>query len=79
MGCQGAGHGGDDDLPASDVIQWYLEDGTMVTVRPSGTEPKIKFYVLARTEVGPAGLASAKAGSAVKVDAILADIKRVIG
>lgn len=32
-------------FPASDVIQFYLEDGTKVSVRPSGTEPKIKFYV----------------------------------
>ena len=68
----------DIDLPSSDVIQWYLDDGTMVTVRPSGTEPKIKFYVLARTAVGPAGLAAAKAESTAKVDAILADIKKAI-
>lgn len=33
-------------LPKSDVIQWRLEDDTLVTVRPSGTEPKIKFYIL---------------------------------
>lgn len=66
-------------LPNSDVIQWYLADGTMVTVRPSGTEPKIKYYVLARTEVGPSGLAAARAQSAARVDAILADIKRAIG
>lgn len=66
-------------FPTSDVIQWYLADGTMVTVRPSGTEPKIKYYVLARTEVGPSGLAAAKMQSAARVDAILADIKRVIG
>ena len=33
------------DFPTSDVIQFYLEDGTKVSVRPSGTEPKIKFYV----------------------------------
>lgn len=32
-------------FPASDVIQFYLEDGTKVSVRPSGTEPKIKFYI----------------------------------
>ncbi|GAB1457178.1 hypothetical protein MASR2M48_24860 [Spirochaetota bacterium] len=66
------------DMPTSDVIQWYLKDGTMVTVRPSGTEPKIKFYVLARTTVGTGGLAQAKTESAAKVDAILADIKKVI-
>lgn len=33
------------DFPASDVLQFYLEDGTKVSVRPSGTEPKIKFYI----------------------------------
>ncbi|MDO9510772.1 MAG: phospho-sugar mutase [Bacteroidales bacterium] len=32
------------DLPTSDVIQFFLEDGSKITVRPSGTEPKIKFY-----------------------------------
>ncbi len=28
----------------SNVLQWFTEDGTTVSVRPSGTEPKIKFY-----------------------------------
>ena len=28
----------------SNVLQWVTEDGTKVSVRPSGTEPKIKFY-----------------------------------
>lgn len=32
-------------LPKSDVIQFILEDGTYVTARPSGTEPKIKYYI----------------------------------
>lgn len=31
-------------LPKSDVIQFFLADGSTITVRPSGTEPKIKFY-----------------------------------
>ena len=31
-------------LPESNVIQFFLEDGSKITVRPSGTEPKIKFY-----------------------------------
>jgi len=31
-------------LPVSDVLQFFMEDGSKVTVRPSGTEPKIKFY-----------------------------------
>ena len=32
------------DLPSSNVLQFFTEDGCKVTVRPSGTEPKIKFY-----------------------------------
>ncbi len=31
-------------LPKSNVLQFYAEDGSVVSVRPSGTEPKIKFY-----------------------------------
>lgn len=31
-------------LPKSDVLQYFLEDGSKITMRPSGTEPKIKFY-----------------------------------
>ena len=31
-------------LPQSNVLQFILEDGSKVSVRPSGTEPKIKFY-----------------------------------
>jgi phosphoglucomutase len=33
------------DFPVSDVLQFYLQDGSKLSVRPSGTEPKIKFYV----------------------------------
>lgn len=33
------------ELPKADVLQFILEDGTMITVRPSGTEPKIKYYM----------------------------------
>ena len=32
-------------LPSSNVLQYVAEDGTVLTVRPSGTEPKIKFYI----------------------------------
>jgi phosphoglucomutase len=32
------------NLSSSDVLQFFLEDGSKITVRPSGTEPKIKFY-----------------------------------
>lgn len=37
-------------LPASDVLQYRLRDNTLVTVRPSGTEPKLKVYVSASRE-----------------------------
>jgi phosphoglucomutase len=33
------------ELPKSDVLQFYTEDGSKISVRPSGTEPKIKFYI----------------------------------
>jgi len=32
------------DLPKSNVLKYYLEDGSWIAARPSGTEPKIKFY-----------------------------------
>ncbi|MDX1771627.1 MAG: phospho-sugar mutase, partial [Planococcaceae bacterium] len=32
-------------LPKSNVIKYFLEDGSWVCVRPSGTEPKIKYYI----------------------------------
>ena len=33
------------DLPKNDVVKLYFEDGSIIAVRPSGTEPKIKFYI----------------------------------
>jgi len=39
------------DLPTSDVIQFYTEDGSKISVRPSGTEPKIKFYISVHTKL----------------------------
>jgi phosphoglucomutase len=39
------------DLPKSDVLQFYTEDGSKISVRPSGTEPKIKFYVSVKADL----------------------------
>lgn len=40
------------DMPeTSNVLQWFCEDGTKVSVRPSGTEPKIKFYLEVKGEM----------------------------
>jgi len=36
------------DLPTADVISMEMEDGSKIIVRPSGTEPKIKFYLMAK-------------------------------
>lgn len=38
-------------LPKSDVLQFLTEDGTKISVRPSGTEPKIKFYFGIKAEL----------------------------
>jgi len=38
-------------FPQSDVLQFYLEDGTKISVRPSGTEPKIKYYISVNTRL----------------------------
>ena len=35
---------GIDGIPSSNVLKYYFEDGSWVALRPSGTEPKIKFY-----------------------------------
>ena len=35
------------DLPASNVVQWHMANGDLITARPSGTEPKIKYYFCA--------------------------------
>lgn len=40
------------DMPeTSNVLQWFADDGTKVSVRPSGTEPKIKFYLEVKGEM----------------------------
>ena len=39
------------DLPTSNVLQFFTAGGNKVTVRPSGTEPKIKFYFSVKAEL----------------------------
>ncbi|HLW20980.1 MAG TPA: phospho-sugar mutase [Cyclobacteriaceae bacterium] len=39
------------DLEKSNVIQFYLEDGSKISARPSGTEPKIKYYISVREDL----------------------------
>lgn len=65
----------DIDLPASNVLQFITEDGSIISVRPSGTEPKIKFYCSVNT-----GLDAIDNFEAVtdqlesKIDAVIEDL-----
>ncbi len=59
----------DIDLPSSDVVQFVLDDGSTVTVRPSGTEPKIKFYASCRA-AGGLPLEAAKVEVSAKIQGI---------
>ena len=70
---------GAEGLPPSDVLQFFLKDGTVVSARPSGTEPKIKFYATCCAALGPGGLEAAKAEAGRKLAAIKKDIREVIG
>lgn len=60
------------DLPSSDVIVMTLADGTKVIARPSGTEPKIKFYILTRETPGDVARGAALTQS--KVEAISKEV-----
>lgn len=64
-------------LPSSNVLQFVLADGTVFTVRPSGTEPKIKFYASCHTEPG-LEQADAEKITAGKMDRINKDIQSLM-
>lgn len=64
------------DMPeSSNVLQYFTEDGTKISVRPSGTEPKIKFYIEVKGEMGcPKCYAGANADAEEKVKAVRASL-----
>jgi phosphoglucomutase len=64
------------DFPAtSNVLQYFTEDGSKVSVRPSGTEPKIKFYMEVRGEMATrADYHKAEAAALAKIDLIRKDL-----
>ncbi|WP_318677988.1 phospho-sugar mutase [Treponema sp.] len=69
------------DLPKSNVLQFFLDGGTIVSARPSGTEPKIKFYInstMALEGGCDKCLSSAKAKAAELCDAITKEIKSIL-
>lgn len=64
------------DFPTtSDVLQFFLEDGCKISVRPSGTEPKIKFYFETRANMNSiADFSKAQAEASQKIDDIMKDL-----
>ena len=71
----------DPELPKSNVLQFYLESGTIVSARPSGTEPKIKFYINSMIPAGDgsdAWYADAKVKAGALCDGITSDIQKII-
>ena len=60
------------DMPdTSNVLQWFCTDGTKVSVRPSGTEPKIKFYLEIKDTMNSASdFPACEQHAAVKIEAI---------
>lgn len=63
------------DLPKSNVIQFFLENGSKITVRPSGTEPKIKFYFGVKGQLKhPSEMEIAKENAEKQIEKIVADL-----
>ncbi|NCO63992.1 MAG: phospho-sugar mutase [Flavobacteriales bacterium] len=66
------------DIPKSNVIIYNLEDGSQVALRPSGTEPKIKFYVSVNTTLNSvADFTKTETELDAKAEAILKDMKLI--
>ncbi len=63
------------ELPKSDVLQFITEDGSIVSARPSGTEPKIKFYCSVNTKLtSKEAYAETEKQLDAKVDALMKDL-----
>jgi len=64
------------ELPKSNVLQFVLHDGTKISIRPSGTEPKIKFYFSVKGELKDKNdYEKVKATLDSKIDSIIKDLK----
>lgn len=62
------------DLPNSNVLIYYTEDGTKIAARPSGTEPKIKFYISVQCEVENGDLSEAESKLNSKIESLLSQL-----
>ncbi|GAF67567.1 unnamed protein product, partial [marine sediment metagenome] len=67
----------DIDLPSANVLQFILADETIVTARPSGTEPKIKFYASCHTAPGM-DLEKAKKITSEKIKHIRSELEKLV-
>ena len=67
------GHISEIDMPdKSNVLQYFTEDGTKVSVRPSGTEPKIKFYIEVHADMkNRADYDKAEAAADAKIEGVM--------
>ncbi|MDO5977731.1 phospho-sugar mutase [Flavivirga spongiicola] len=64
------------DIPKSNVLIYYTEDGSQIALRPSGTEPKIKFYISVNDHLESVdAFNDTEAKLESKIDAILKDMK----
>ncbi len=64
------------DLPKSNVLQFILADGSKISARPSGTEPKIKFYFSVNTKLPSAeDFDKVNAELGARIDGIIKDMK----
>jgi phosphomannomutase len=59
-------------LPKQDLLTFYLEDGSWVSVRPSGTEPKVKAYVGVVVETSAKGLAEDRGRARARLESLKA-------
>lgn len=69
------------DLPISDVLILELEDATRVVIRPSGTEPRIKIYVLSKEapdQIANLGLLALQAKAQAKAASLGAAVKKIL-
>jgi phosphoglucomutase len=64
------------DLPKSNVLQFILEDGSKISARPSGTEPKIKFYFSVNEKLeSKEAFDTTKAALHQKIETIISDLQ----
>lgn len=63
------------DLPSSNVLQFFTADGSIISARPSGTEPKIKFYCSVNDSLADrASFKATEKGLDEKIDKIMGDL-----